>query len=144
MSREQILDSILNRGQARLTIDDLNQSPIREGEHVEVFSHEERLETFMDILEYEEKSERWASGITTYQISQLKMYQAKTCFVVLDADCEKVMLKKSLMFCTVCLKEIENMELVRELPCLHKFHKNCIDPWLKIRASCPIDRKSII
>ena len=50
MSREQILDSILNRGQARLTLDDLNQSPIREGEHVEVFSHEERLETFLDIL----------------------------------------------------------------------------------------------
>jgi hypothetical protein len=144
MSNQQILESILNRGASRLTIDDLNHSPIREGETQEMYSPEERINTFMEILEYEEKNERWASGITTYQISQLKQFQAKSLFSLIESTSSHLTLKKNVVNCTICLKEVQALEVIKELPCGHQFHKRCIDPWLKIRASCPIDRKTII
>ncbi|KAK9690317.1 hypothetical protein RND81_09G119400 [Saponaria officinalis] len=40
--------------------------------------------------------------------------------------------------CCICLEPyIENDDL-RELPCLHVFHTECVDNWLKINASCPL------
>jgi hypothetical protein len=40
--------------------------------------------------------------------------------------------------CMVCLDEFQEQEDVRRLPCLHVFHKNCIDNWLKDHRKCPI------
>ncbi|KAJ0961475.1 hypothetical protein J5N97_001979, partial [Dioscorea zingiberensis] len=40
--------------------------------------------------------------------------------------------------CCICLaKYVDNDEL-RELPCTHFFHLDCVDKWLKINASCPL------
>jgi E3 ubiquitin-protein ligase RNF115/126 len=33
--------------------------------------------------------------------------------------------------CPVCLKPFEEGETVNALPCKHKFHKECIMPWLE-------------
>ncbi len=32
--------------------------------------------------------------------------------------------------CPICLKSCEQDDVVNELPCNHKFHKECILPWL--------------
>ncbi|XP_024970208.1 E3 ubiquitin-protein ligase SDIR1 isoform X4 [Cynara cardunculus var. scolymus] len=40
--------------------------------------------------------------------------------------------------CSVCLEQVNVGELVRSLPCLHQFHANCIDPWLRQQGSCPV------
>ncbi|KAE9603730.1 hypothetical protein Lal_00002100 [Lupinus albus] len=40
--------------------------------------------------------------------------------------------------CCICLAKYENNDQVRELPCSHLFHKDCIDKWLKISALCPL------
>ncbi|GAB5361649.1 hypothetical protein AAMO2058_000730600 [Amorphochlora amoebiformis] len=40
--------------------------------------------------------------------------------------------------CLVCILTITSRESVRLLPCLHKFHKRCIDKWLKKSTECPV------
>jgi len=45
--------------------------------------------------------------------------------------------------CCICLNDFEEGDKVRSLPCLHKFHVQCIDEWLKLNKVCPIDKKAI-
>ncbi|CAM9449984.1 unnamed protein product [Discosporangium mesarthrocarpum] len=40
--------------------------------------------------------------------------------------------------CPVCLYEFQPQERVRIIPCLHQFHTECIDPWLRQNAICPV------
>lgn len=42
--------------------------------------------------------------------------------------------------CRVCLCDYENDEEIKILPCLHKYHKECIDEWLKDKTECPVCR----
>ncbi|GJV05270.1 multidrug resistance-associated protein 5 [Tanacetum coccineum] len=40
--------------------------------------------------------------------------------------------------CCICLPKYADNDLLRELPCTHFFHMECVDKWLKINASCPL------
>lgn len=42
--------------------------------------------------------------------------------------------------CVVCKDEMGVGELVKQLPCSHRYHGDCIIPWLGIRNTCPICR----
>lgn len=43
-----------------------------------------------------------------------------------------------LQVCCICLAKYANNDELRELPCSHFFHKECVDKWLKINALCPL------
>ena len=45
--------------------------------------------------------------------------------------------------CSVCKDEYEMDEEVKIMPCKHMFHKDCLDPWLKLRNTCPVCRYSL-
>lgn len=45
--------------------------------------------------------------------------------------------------CSICLEMPIGGETIRHLLCMHKFHKDCIDPWLSRQATCPICKSSI-
>ncbi|KAK8478205.1 hypothetical protein V6N13_121981 [Hibiscus sabdariffa] len=40
--------------------------------------------------------------------------------------------------CSVCLEQVNAGDFIRSLPCLHRFHANCIDPWLRQQGTCPV------
>ncbi|KAL2064656.1 hypothetical protein VTL71DRAFT_3794 [Oculimacula yallundae] len=43
--------------------------------------------------------------------------------------------------CSICISDFVDDEEVRVLPCSHRFHPECIDPWLlNISGTCPICR----
>lgn len=45
--------------------------------------------------------------------------------------------------CTICLADYKGGEDVRMMPeCCHVFHQSCIDPRLRIHATCPTCRNS--
>ncbi|GAB4857158.1 hypothetical protein Ancab_015068 [Ancistrocladus abbreviatus] len=45
--------------------------------------------------------------------------------------------------CSICLADYKIDDLLRLLPgCGHVFHLRCIDPWLRLRSSCPMCRTS--
>ncbi|OEL31873.1 E3 ubiquitin-protein ligase [Dichanthelium oligosanthes] len=45
--------------------------------------------------------------------------------------------------CCICLSKFSNNEDLRELPCMHVFHMECIDKWLQINALCPLCKSEI-
>ena len=74
---------------------------------------------------FEENSHN--NGLNPQQISQL-------------AD-EEI---KEAILCSICLENIEVGGLAKIIPgCLHKFHEQCIIPWLISNAICPYCRSDI-
>ncbi|KAG0050772.1 hypothetical protein BGZ83_004461 [Gryganskiella cystojenkinii] len=44
--------------------------------------------------------------------------------------------------CAICLEEYEIGDRLRELPCKHFFHSQCIDPWFKdVHGICPVCKR---
>ncbi|KAF9428559.1 E3 ubiquitin-protein ligase rnf13 [Podila epigama] len=44
--------------------------------------------------------------------------------------------------CAICLEEYEVGDQLRELPCKHFFHSECIDPWFKnVHSVCPVCKR---
>ncbi|KFK40526.1 hypothetical protein AALP_AA2G007300 [Arabis alpina] len=46
--------------------------------------------------------------------------------------------------CCICLSAYEDETELRELPCGHHFHCNCVDKWLYLNATCPLCKYNIL
>ena len=47
------------------------------------------------------------------------------------------------VICCICLGKYKDDVQLRELPCSHHFHVECVDKWLKINASCPLCKHEV-
>ncbi|XP_040859449.1 E3 ubiquitin-protein ligase ZNRF3 [Ochotona curzoniae] len=46
--------------------------------------------------------------------------------------------------CAICLERYIDGEELRVIPCTHRFHRKCVDPWLLQHHTCPHCRHNII
>lgn len=53
---------------------------------------------------------------------------------------KKIECKNEVFFCAICQDLVNVGETVKELPCVHNYHANCIQSWLATRNTCPICR----
>eukprot|EP00927_Polykrikos_kofoidii_P044086 TRINITY_DN38150_c0_g1_i1.p1 TRINITY_DN38150_c0_g1~~TRINITY_DN38150_c0_g1_i1.p1 ORF type:complete len:524 (-),score=71.34 TRINITY_DN38150_c0_g1_i1:408-1892(-) len=42
--------------------------------------------------------------------------------------------------CVICREVLCEGDEVKRLPCLHVFHRECIDQWLRVKPICPLDK----
>jgi hypothetical protein len=47
-------------------------------------------------------------------------------------------ISKNAETCIICSSNFRKGEIVRCLPCLHWYHKDCVDRWLATNMSCPV------
>ena len=45
--------------------------------------------------------------------------------------------------CAICLVKYKGADIIKEFPCKHIFHKNCIFKWLKKSNVCPLCKYDI-
>ncbi|KAK7374345.1 hypothetical protein VNO80_07775 [Phaseolus coccineus] len=46
--------------------------------------------------------------------------------------------------CAICIEDYEESEMLRMMPqCRHYFHRDCVDAWLKVNATCPVCRNPL-
>jgi hypothetical protein len=47
--------------------------------------------------------------------------------------------------CPVCIVELKDGDAARQLPlCGHRFHADCVAAWLRVHATCPLCRASVV
>eukprot|EP00271_Cylindrocystis_brebissonii_P014597 TRINITY_DN359_c0_g1_i1.p1 TRINITY_DN359_c0_g1~~TRINITY_DN359_c0_g1_i1.p1 ORF type:complete len:267 (+),score=41.54 TRINITY_DN359_c0_g1_i1:1533-2333(+) len=46
--------------------------------------------------------------------------------------------------CAICLSEYGSEDILRQLPCRHVLHRDCIDSWLDRHTSCPTCRQTLV
>lgn len=53
---------------------------------------------------------------------------------VVDPDTPELEVEK----CTICFENLKDQEVVKELPCSHLFHPECVKTWLLRNKKCPV------
>jgi len=46
--------------------------------------------------------------------------------------------------CPICIAHFEKNEELKSLPCVHFYHKECIDRWLMVGHSCPVCKALVL
>ncbi|KAK6282489.1 hypothetical protein POUND7_016314 [Theobroma cacao] len=46
--------------------------------------------------------------------------------------------------CSICLESFGDDDVLTRLPCGHRFHLACLDPWVRTCGDCPYCRRSIL
>jgi len=95
-------------------------------------------ETMLQLGEHlgDVKSERWAR-VAQQKIDTLPIFQFD------PEKIDKINANDCDTKCLICQEEYCKKENLRQLPCRHCFHHNCVDQWLLSKDFCPYCRTSL-
>ena len=96
------------------------------GGNVDGMSYEQLLQTFGDGSENRGAEETTLSSLPTARIQDVERE--------LPPDARQ---------CLICLDDFKVGDVRKTLPCLHGFHEDCVDKWLRTNACCPICKHSV-
>uniref|UniRef100_A0AAV1UKP6 RING-type domain-containing protein n=1 Tax=Peronospora matthiolae TaxID=2874970 RepID=A0AAV1UKP6_9STRA len=86
------------------------------------------------LMRLEAMNGRPTVGATLQQVQQLPVVTVTASMVQASENAS----------CPVCLSAFQVHSHVRLLPCFHRFHLECIDPWLLEKPQCPVCKFSAI
>lgn len=89
--------------------------------------------SYEDLLQLEEQIGIVTRGATAEQIENLPTTTARNPRPNAEAPSS----------CGVCLEDYEAGQPLRTLPCLHQFHRDCVDQWLRMNRCCPVCKNNI-
>ena len=46
--------------------------------------------------------------------------------------------------CSICQEVFSNSQVIKQIPCGHLFHQECIEYWLKLNGTCPFCRYNLV
>ncbi|XP_022763484.1 probable E3 ubiquitin-protein ligase RHY1A isoform X2 [Durio zibethinus] len=78
-------------------------------------------------------------GLTQEALDSL----AQEVFSSREVDVERKLSRES-RDCSICLESFRDEDLLTRLPCGHRFHLACLDPWVRSCGDCPYCRRSIL
>jgi hypothetical protein len=124
-----------------------------EARHDEVDSTDHRaallamlLATMHDGLHVAERPEATALGVDAsdhigdYSVVML-LTSSNMCAFSTDPNDKSGTVDLDGHHCVVCLSSWCEGDQLRILPCLHRFHAQCLDPWLRAQQTCPLCRR---
>lgn len=88
----------------------------------------EELQSLGETIGHESK------GLTESEMSNLPCYKYK---------CGFFSKKLEIGECVICYSAYKNRQSVTSLPCLHQYHTDCINCWLKQHKTCPVCLKEV-
>ncbi|XP_062089711.1 probable E3 ubiquitin-protein ligase RHY1A isoform X2 [Humulus lupulus] len=79
-------------------------------------------------------------GLTQEALSclQLELFSGK------ETDAEAAVVSSAPQDCSICLESFIQGDRLICLPCDHRFHAVCLDPWVRISGDCPYCRSAIL
>uniref|UniRef100_A0A7S4RFY9 RING-type domain-containing protein n=1 Tax=Ditylum brightwellii TaxID=49249 RepID=A0A7S4RFY9_9STRA len=93
----------------------------------------------IDTMSYERLLELFGDGSENKGADEWSI-RALPCSVIQDVEKD---LTYNTRQCMICLEDFEDGDKRKSLPCMHGFHVDCCDKWLKINGCCPICKCSI-
>lgn len=60
-----------------------------------------------------------------------------------DTDVERKLSRES-KDCSICLESFRDEDVLTRLPCGHRFHLACLNPWVRTCGDCPYCRRCIL
>ncbi|KAN0009841.1 hypothetical protein ACTFIU_007148 [Dictyostelium citrinum] len=66
-----------------------------------------------------------------------------THFIDTEKDLEIFLKGGDSKTCSICLDDFAVNDAIKTLPCIHHYHSDCVEKWLKIKSVCPICKTSV-
>lgn len=83
-------------------------------------------------------------GASSQQIDHLPVLKYQPANQDKATTTDQIVIDEEDARCSICLGEYQSNDPLRRLPCQHHFHKDCVDQWLGISATCPLCVRSIV